>query len=395
MGCSTACRAAALATGLVLAASPASANRASAELNARAANELYSLDRDRAVATYREAIAADPEDPAAHRGLASALWLSIAFDRGNMTVDDYVGRLSRSKLKLPPPKAEVAAEFSRSIERALEISRRRVAANPDDIDAHFELGAAIGLRASYVVTVEGSVIGAFRAAREAFNEHERVLELDPKRADAGLIVGTYRYAVSVLSLPLRWVAYVSGFGGGRERGIHMVEQAARYSGQNQTDAQLALVLLYSREGQHAAAVEQLARLREQYPRNRLLWLETGSACIRAGRAGEAERFLTEGLARMHADSRRRMLGEEAVWHYKRGLARANLGHVADAETDLRKALTVPGRGWVHGRARLELGRLLLKAGDRRAAEEEFQQAIRLCENDNDPVSADEARRLMR
>jgi hypothetical protein len=42
-----------------------------------------------------------------------------------------------------------------------------------------------------------------------------VLSLDPTRKDAGLTVGTYRYIVSTLSVPLRLMAYVAGFGGGR------------------------------------------------------------------------------------------------------------------------------------------------------------------------------------
>ena len=45
-----------------------------------------------------------------------------------------------------------------------------------------------------------------------------MLELEPQRKDAGLIVGTYRYIVAALSLPLRLVAYMAGFGGGKEQG---------------------------------------------------------------------------------------------------------------------------------------------------------------------------------
>src|SRR4030095_7319747 len=97
--------------------------------------------------------------------------------------------------------------------------------NPRDADAHYQLGAAVGLRASYTATVEGSAVGAFRAAREAFHEDEEVLQLDPKRKDAGLIVGTYRYIVSALSLPVRWMAYVVGFGGDKTRGLRMIEGA--------------------------------------------------------------------------------------------------------------------------------------------------------------------------
>jgi hypothetical protein len=71
-----------------------------------------------------------------------------------------------------------------------------------------------------------------------------------------------------------------------------------------------------------------------------------------------------------------------------------LGRTVEAEQDLRKAVSLEGRRWVHGRARLELGKLALKAGNRAAANTELKQAIQLCESDSDSGSAAEARRLM-
>ena len=53
--------------------------------------------------------------------------------------------------------------------RALELAERRLAANPRDAGALYDLGAAVGLQASYAATVEGRVGGAFRAARRAYD----------------------------------------------------------------------------------------------------------------------------------------------------------------------------------------------------------------------------------
>jgi tetratricopeptide (TPR) repeat protein len=392
MGRLLAKRVAAAAAVLLLGGSPAFANRASDDLRARAIRDLFNLDRDQAIATYRDAIAADPDDAAAYRGLASALWLTITADRGNMTVDDYLGKLSRSDLQLPPPKPEDLAAFRDAVDHALALGRKHVASNPRDAESHFQLGAAVALRASYIVTVDGSVLGAFRAAREAFNEHEEVLKLDPKRADAGLVVGTYRYVVSVLALPLRWVAYIAGFGGDRDKALRLIEGAAEYPGENQTDARLALVLLYNREQRYDAALAELARLREEYPRNRLLLFETGATYLRGGHAADAERIFNDGIARFNADPAARMFGEEALWYYKRGFAREIIGRTADAEQDLRKAIAAEGRGWVHGRAHLELGKVLFFTGNRAGANTELRQAVMLCDSDNDAGSADEARR---
>ena len=201
-----------------------------------------------------------------------------------------------------------------------------------------------------------------------------MLALDAARKDAGLIVGTYRYIVATLSLPVRWVAYVAGFGGGRERGLQLIEEAAAYGGENQTDARFALILLYNREKRYDDALKQLAALRETYPRNRLVWLETGSTLLRAGRPADAERFLNDGFARF--------AGRPAAADVRRGRAVAlqarrrarGAGPAAEADADLQQALAHEGRNWVHGRAHLELGKLALKAGNRAAARERVPDA---------------------
>lgn len=379
----------------LLSGTTAHANPASDVLRAKAGDEVYNLDTARALETWREATRTDPQDAAAWRGLAGALIAQLGMLRGTMTVDSYLGRVTTNDVSLPPPPPAIADEFHRAIDRAIALARQRVAAAPRDPHAHYQLGAAVGLRASYVATIDGGVVSAFRAAREAYSEHERVLELDPSRGDAGLIVGTYRYLVSALNMPLRWVAYVAGFGGGRERGIALVERAAAYPGDNQGDARLALLLLYNREQRYDDALGQLRILRQQYPRNRLFILEVASTLLRARRPAEAERALSEGLSMLATDTRVRMFGEEALWYYRRGEARAALGRTADARTDLNKALAQQGRKWVEGRAHLELGRLALAESDMAAAREHLRTASRLGDSDSDGASAARARDLLK
>jgi tetratricopeptide (TPR) repeat protein len=382
------------ALGMLLTPSAVWANRESQALRARANAELYNLDQTDALTTFRQAVAADPTDAGAYRGVAAALWIQITFRRGNIMVDDYLGRVTKPSTTMPPPAAESVAAFHDALERAIALARQHIASNGRDAAAHYELGAALGLRASYAASVDSSLSAAFRSAREAYNEHERVLQLDPARRDAALIVGTYRYIVSTLSLPLRWVAYMAGFGGGKEKGIALVEEAVAFGGDNESDARFALLLLYNREKRYDDALKDLEILRQRFPRNRLLWLESGSTCLRAGRWAEADRFLAEGMARLEADRRPRIFGEEALWQYKIGVARARLGRLSDAEQALTKAVSYEGRPWITGRAHLELGRLAQKAGDRTAARTHWQTAIRLCESDNDPGTANEARRLL-
>jgi tetratricopeptide (TPR) repeat protein len=293
------------------------------------------------------------------------------------------------------PQTELAARFYDHVTRATQRAEAAVTARPKDADARYELGAVVGLQASYTATVEGKLLGAFRIARRAFNEHERVLEIAPNRQDAKLIVGTYRYVVSTLSAPLRLMAYVAGFGGGRERGIQMLQETAAAAGENRTDAMFALVLVYNRERRYDEALRILQELRKLHPRNRLVLLETGSTALRAGRPDQAEAVLTEGLGMLAATSGPRIPAEETLWRYKRGAARVAAGRPEAARADLQSATTAEAQKWVQGRARVELARAALKRGDRGEAAGEARQAETLCQQGQDPVCLDEAKKLLR
>jgi tetratricopeptide (TPR) repeat protein len=364
------------------------------ELRQRASDLTYNLDHDEAIALLREAIARDPGDSANYRALASTIWLNILFRRGAVTVDHYLGSFSRASIELKKPPADLDAEFKRALAQAIDLAEKRVAAAPKDAQAHYDLGTALGLRASYIASVEGRLVAGVNAARRSYDEQERVLALDPSRTDAGLIVGTYRYLVSTLSFPMRWMAYVTGFGGGKERGLRMIEQAAAGKGDDRTDAMFALVLLYNREQRYADALRILDELRRRYPRNRLVLLEAGATAIRGNRPAEAEAVLTEGIAMLARDTRARIPGELGLWHCKRGAARVLLKRREEALADLRIAAQPDSAGWVRGRAHLELARLAVQENKHEEARREAALAADECEKDHDPICADAAKRIV-
>jgi tetratricopeptide (TPR) repeat protein len=364
-------------------------------LRARATELIYEHQHDEAIKLLRQAVSLAPEQSATHRSLASALWLKMLFMRGAVTVDHYLGPFNRARVDLTKPPPELVTEFQRSITAALTLSESRVAALPQDPQAHYDLGAAAGLNASYIASIEGHLLAGFRAASRAYDEHEKVLRLDPARKDAGLTVGTYRYIVSTLSAPLRLMAYVAGFGGGRDRGIQMLQETAVAGRENRTDAMFALVLVYNRERRYDEALKTLQELRKLHPRNRLVLLEAGSTALRAGRPAQAEAVLTEGLGMLAATSGPRIPGEETLWRYKRGAARVALGRGDAARPDLQSATTPEAQTWVQGRARVELARVALQRGDRSEAAGEARQAETLCTQGQDPVCLDEAKKLLR
>ena len=377
----------------LIAVPPTTAAQSSRELRDRASDLVYNLDHEEAIRVLRQAVAADPNDSANHRALASALWLLILFQRGAVTVDHYLGSFTRTSVEMKKPPTELDAEFKQIVARAIELAEKRVASSPRDPQAQFDLGTAVGLQASYVASVEGKLMAGFRAARRSYDLQEQVLQLDPKRREAGLIVGTYRYIVSTLSLPMRLMAYVAGFGGDKNKGLRLIEETAAVAGENRTDAEFALVLLYNRERRYDDAMRVLGNLRRRYPRNRLVLLEAGATATRAGKPAEADAVLTEGLAMLARDNRAKIPGEQALWHYKRGAARVLLRRHDEALADLRQAQAPGAAGWVQGRAHLEMARLAAQQRDKAGAQRAAAEAVKICRQANDPVCVEEARKI--
>ena len=352
----------------------------------------YNLDRAEALAVFKKAIAADPADPAGYRMVAANAWITLLFEQGAISVDDYLGE-ARGNVQRDPPNPALAKTFHDAITQATTLSDARLRAQPDDAEAHYQAGAAYGFVASYTATVEGRLSGSFSPARRAYREHERALALAPTRKDAGLIVGMYRYAVSELALPLRLAARLAGMGSGKERGLRMVEDAARFPSDVQPNALFTLVLLYNREQRYDDALRVIADLQRRFPRNRLLWLEAGGTALRAGRPANARLAIEEGLTRLAQDKRPRAPGEEARWHYTYGAILAALNEHAAAERELDSALAGATRDWVRGRIHKELGKLADTAGNRTRALDELALAERLCRQDHDAACADEAKTL--
>lgn len=337
--------------------SPTSGATLAATLRARGLELGYNLDHTAALQAFTEAIAADPDHPAAYRLVAATMWINALFRLGAVTAEDFLGQVGGNAG--PRPKAgDLDARFRDSLNKAIALAEVRLKQRgANDVDGHYQIGAAYGFLASYTSTVEGGITNAVGPSRRAYSEHNRVLELDPSRKDAGLIVGLYRYGVSTLPLFKRLIANIAGFSGGRERGMGLVEDAAAFASDIQTNARFCLIVIYNREKRYADALRVIAHLQQQFPRNRLLWLEAGSTALRAGRAAEANAAIEQGLAKLEADSRPRAFGELARWRYQHGLALAALNRREDAAREYRAALGTEGQAWVKERTNLELSKL--------------------------------------
>ena len=309
----------ALSTG-VRAGQDAAPPATAAEFRARGLDLGYNLDHSAALRAFDDAIAADPADPRNYCLAAGAAWISMVFAQGAITVDDYLGRTKSTGPRSQPDPALDAA-FHKYLQQAISRSERNLREHPLDAEAHYEVGTAYGFLASYTATVQGRVFASLGPGRRAYQEHQRAMELDPSRKDAGLIVGLYRYTIAALSLPARMVARLAGFSGSRDAGLALVEDAARYPSNVQVNAMFTLILIYNRESRYDDALRVIETLQQRFPRNRLLWLEAADTNLRARRFRAAQAAVEQARSRMAGDNRPRAPGEDARWQdaYDRAL----------------------------------------------------------------------------
>ena len=202
----------------------------------------YNLDYAQAVSTLEAVITQHPSHPAAYRGIATLTWLRMLFLRGAVLVDAQMTATVNVKGDIQKPPDDLVGLFESHVKRAVKLSEAMVKANPDDPEANYQLGMSVALVASYKASVDGEGLKALRDAKRAYKSHEKVLELDPTRNDSKLTLGMYRYLVSLLPRPVRMMAYMVGFDGGREAAVRTIEEAAVYPGETAAEAKFALVL---------------------------------------------------------------------------------------------------------------------------------------------------------
>ncbi|MHB1935709.1 MAG: hypothetical protein ACYCOR_03910 [Acidobacteriaceae bacterium] len=157
--------------------------------------------------------------------------------------------------------------------RALDLSNRRLAANPNDADALFARGFATSLETIYIGMVEKKYIAALHLASASRKDDDAVLKLDPNYVDCYLIVGVHDYVLGSLTMPLKVLAGLVGIHGSKSKGFKDLERVGQYGIINSVSARTSLAIFLRREAQYPKALEVIDGLQRQYPHNFLFALE--------------------------------------------------------------------------------------------------------------------------
>ncbi len=256
-------------------------------------DHFYSVELQAAVADFKKAVEGDPNNVLFHNYLGNAYLFTELQRLGKLEGNLYDASNSFLKEKSPEPNPQVIARFKEQTAWVKKHCEARLAKNPKDVEALYALGAAYGMEANYLFTIEKKWFDALDAGGKANDLHEKVLKIDPNYHDAKLIPGAYQYVVGSIPRSVKWLAFLFGFRGSREKGIAMLQETMAHGKLASTDAVFLLVVIYNREKQYEYARRLLQSLADYFPRNPLVRLEIARSYVKEGQIDKALQQYTQ------------------------------------------------------------------------------------------------------
>ena len=214
----------------------------------RGIHQIYTLDFPNAESTFRKLISDYPENPAGRFFLATIDWWKILVDIDNEAYDD----LFFQKLE------DVNFQCDKILDK-----------NPDDVNALFFKGGAIGFRGR-LRAIRESWLKAADDGREALPIVQHASKIDPNNKDVLLGFGLYNYYAAVIpdQFPLVKPLMIFFPSGDKAKGIEQLNDVAMSGKYSKYEARYFLMTLYSaNEGNPYKADEYASMLIKEFPNN--------------------------------------------------------------------------------------------------------------------------------
>jgi hypothetical protein len=177
---------------------------------------------------------------------------------------------ARKKLEANPAMRE---RFEASLSRGEELAQKKLARTPGDHDSLFALTLASGLRADYAALIEKRNLASLRYAKQASKLGNQLLALHPNCYDAHLASGVSRYITGSMAAPLRWLVRLGGVNTDKQGGLAELQLTADHGELLAPFARILLAIAYVRDKDHSKAVQELVKLRTEFPGNPLFTQE--------------------------------------------------------------------------------------------------------------------------
>ena len=250
-------------------------------------DHFYNVEYPEATALFKRAVEASPNDPNRYNHLAEAVLFGMMNRAGALESQMVTGGNSFIREAKMEPTQEEQELFASSIQKVLDLTGEALEKDPNDANALYARGVAIGFRGTYKYLVKKAWLDARHDATEARKLHNRVSELDPTRIDARMMQGVHDYLIGSLPLVYKMMGFLAGFHGDREGGMRTLELVAEKGLYNKVDAEILLGVIYRRERRPLEVIPTLESLHKRYPRNFLVLFELSQMYADMGERAKA------------------------------------------------------------------------------------------------------------
>ena len=351
----------------------------------------YDADYERAAKDFDKVLAAHPGDPAAVNHLLSAVMFGELSRIGALDTSLYSNNsfLDQKREYVVDP---LVKRHIQDLEtQALDLAEDRLKKDAADVQALYARGVTRSMQSTYIGLVQKAWLSALGNAKGSREDHERVLKLDPTFSDAKTVVGTHEYIAGSLPWGMRMLARIVGFGGNKQHGLSLLQEAGESDGETSVDARVILTLFLRREQRYDEALEVVRTLNSAHPRNFLFALEEANILKDSGKGPESIAAYRKVLESAQSGAFHDPHLEFAYW----GLGEALRGQrqflsaaeAYDAAGDVPRA----DAGLVR-RANLAGGEMYDLALNRKLATKKYEAVITAS---TDSTEADRARRFLR
>jgi tetratricopeptide (TPR) repeat protein len=286
----------------------------------RGFNHFYDLEFDKSLETFRRLTVSHPDQARFHNHVAQSILYREMMRAGALESEMVTGGNSFLRREKMNPTVEAERAFHDAVQMAMTITQKRLDTGSTDLRAMYDQGVTYGLRSNWNFLVRKAWRESLKDATAGRKLHNRVTELDPSNHDARLMQGVHDYVVG--SLPWHWkfLGFLAGFRGDREKGIATLQHVAAKGNVNKTDAAVLLCVVYRRERRSAEAIPLLKDLISKYPKNYLFRLEIAQMMSDLGQREESLAVLSEveRLKRIGSPGYEH-LSYEKIWYYRGNL----------------------------------------------------------------------------
>lgn len=228
---------------------------------------MYDLRFDEAHHTFDEWKKANPADALGPASDAAAYLFSELARLGALESEFFTDDKVFEKRPKLHPDPEQKQLFTKEIDKAEQLADAALDKSATDLNAMFAKSLTLGLRADDAGLVEKQTLAALNYTKEGRTWADRLIQANPRAADAYLGPGVENYLLSLKPAPLRALLRMTGSNVDRQKGIEQLRETAAHGYFLEPFAKLLLAVADIREKNLARAHEILRELHRRFPDN--------------------------------------------------------------------------------------------------------------------------------